>query len=189
MYGMVNKAIEEMVCRRHGEPVWERIKAQAGLDLEVFISNESYPDDVTYRLVDAAAAVLGLPAEQILEAFGEHWILHTAHEGYGGLLRAAGRDLKEFLLNLPDFHTRVGMIFPDLQPPRFRCTDVTDRSLHLHYLTHRRGMTRFVVGLLRGLGTLFETPPVIDLIERRADGADHDVFRIQWVPRPSASPR
>ena len=61
MYGLVNKAVEEMVCMHHGEPAWERIKAQAGIDVDVFMSNEGYPDDVTYRLVGAASAVLGVP--------------------------------------------------------------------------------------------------------------------------------
>ena len=32
MYGMVNKAVEDMVCRNYGAPTWERIKAQAGVE-------------------------------------------------------------------------------------------------------------------------------------------------------------
>ena len=66
MYGMVNKAVEEMVVLHHGEAVWEEIKAKAGVDVDVFMSNESYSDDVTYNLVGAASAVLGVPADQIL---------------------------------------------------------------------------------------------------------------------------
>ena len=78
MYGMVNKAVEDMVVMHHGEPVWEQIKAKAGVDVDVFMSNESYSDDVTYNLVAAASEVLEVPADQILIGFGEHWILHTA---------------------------------------------------------------------------------------------------------------
>ena len=43
MYGMVNKAIEEMVCMHHGEEMWERIMSKSGVDVDVFISNE---DDI-----------------------------------------------------------------------------------------------------------------------------------------------
>ena len=50
MYGMVNKAVEDMVCRNYGAPAWERIKEQAGVDIEVFLSNEPYADEVTFRL-------------------------------------------------------------------------------------------------------------------------------------------
>ena len=185
MYGMVNRAVEEMVCTHHGEAVWERIKATAGVDVDVFMSNEGYPDEMTYRLVGAASEVLGVPADKILEAFGEHWVLHTARDAYGGLMQAAGKSLPEFLSNLPNFHSRVAMIFPKLQPPRFQCTDVTDHSLKLHYRTHRRGLAPFVVGLMQGLGKMFVTPVAVRLVESRDDGADHDVFEVSWTPAPA----
>lgn len=181
MYGMVNKAVEQMVCMHHGESVWEQIKAKAGVDVEVFMSNEAYPDEITYNLVSAASDVLQMPAEKILEAFGEHWVLHTAQEGYGGLMQAAGKSLPEFLANLPDFHSRVSMIFPKLQPPRFQCTEVNESSLKLHYFTQRPGLTPFVAGLLQGLGKLFNTPVKARLTQSKTDGADHDVFHVEWA--------
>ena len=186
MYGMVNKAVEEMVCMQHGESAWEQIKVKAGVDVEVFMSNEGYPDEITYKLVAAASEVLQLPADQILEGFGEHWVLHTAQEGYGGLMQAAGKSLPEFLKNLPSFHSRVSMIFPKLQPPGFRCTDVTNTSLNLHYFSHRPNLTPFVNGLLRGLGKLFKTPVTVRMIESKAGGAVNDVFHVEWVPPPVA---
>jgi len=186
MYGMVNKAVEEMVCRHHGEATWERIKAKAGVDVDVFMSNESYSDDITYQLVAAASEVLQLPAEQILIGFGEHWVLHTAQDGYGGLMKAAGKTLPEFLGNLPNFHSRVSMIFPKLQPPRFECSDITDRSLLLHYFSHRPGLAPFVVGLMQGLGKMFSTPVVVRRTAAKDQGADHDIFEVTWSPVASA---
>ncbi len=184
MYGMVNKAVEDMVRLHHGEAVWEDIKNRAGVDVEVFISNESYPDDITYKLVGAASEALCLPADQILVGFGEHWILHTAHEGYGGLMRAAGSSLPEFLRNLPNFHSRVSMIFPDLSPPRFQCLDITQDSLKLHYFSHRPGLAPFVVGLMQGLGKMFRTPVTVRQLEFKRLGADHDIFDVTWTPAP-----
>ena len=186
MYGMVNRAVEEMVCMHHGEQAWEQIKAKAGVDVDVFMSNESYPDDVTYRLVGAASEVLGVLADKILEAFGEHWVLHTARDAYGGLLTAAGRTLPEFLANLPNFHSKVAMIFPRLQPPRFECTDVGANRLTLHYHTHRPGLAPFVVGLMQGLGKMYETPVTATLVKSRADGADHDEFDVRWSTAAAA---
>jgi len=182
MYGMVNKAVEDMVCLHHGEAVWEQIKTQAGVDVDVFMSNESYSDDITYQLVGAASEILKVPAEQILIGFGEHWVLHTAQEGYGGLMQAAGKTLPEFLRNLPNFHSRVAMIFPKLQPPRFECTEITQRSLKLHYFSHREGLAPFVVGLMQGLGKMFKTPATVHLVESKQNGADHDIFEVQWTP-------
>ena len=181
MYGMVNKAVEDMVCSNYSEAVWEKIKLRAGVDVDVFMSNESYSDDITYRLVGAASEVLQLPAEQILIGFGEHWVLHTAQEGYGGLMSAAGKNLPDFLRNLPRFHDRVAMIFPKLQPPRFECTEIEERSLLLHYHSHREGLAPFVVGLMQGLGKMFKTPVTVRLSEAKADGADHDIFVVTWT--------
>ena len=182
MYGLVNKAIEQMVCRDHGEAIWQAIKREAGVEVEAFVSNAAYPDDVTYRLVGAASKVLHMPAEEILNGFGEYWVLHTALESYGPLMRAHGKTAREFLLKLPQFHARVQMIFPELRPPEFECTDVTEHALVLHYRTSRpAGLEPFVAGLLRGIGEMFDTPLTIRLLEDRATGADHSVFHVSWA--------
>jgi len=180
MYGMINKAIEDMVRMRHGESTWARIKAAAGVDDLMFFSHEAYPDELTYRLVAAAGKELGSATDAILAAFGEHWITYTAREGYGNLMRAAGDSLPVFLANLPNFHGRVTMIFPALQPPRFTCTEVTQNSLLLHYYTRRGGLAPFVKGLLQGLGKHFDTPVQVEQIDSREDGMDHDVFKVSW---------
>lgn len=180
MYGLVNKAIEELVVSNFGDEKWELIRSNAGIDVDVFISNESYPDELTYKLVAAAVEVLEIPAEDILIAFGEHWVLKTAAKSYGPMMKSGGNSLKEFLVNLPNFHTRVAMIYPDLEPPRFQCTDVTDTGLHLHYHSHRPGLTSFVTGLIQGLGKLYETSCTSTILERKDQGADHDIFEVTW---------
>jgi hypothetical protein len=181
MYGMVNKAVEDMVVLHYGETAWEQIRTQAGVEVDVFMSNESYSDDITYNLIRAASQVLQLPAEQILIKFGEHWVLHTAQEGYGGLMNAAGRTLPEFMRNLPNFHSRMTMIFPKLQPPHFECTEITNQSLNLHYFSQRQGLAPFVVGLMQGLGKKFNTPVTVRQSAAKDLGADHDIFELTWT--------
>lgn len=180
MYGLVNKAIEDLITSSFGEETWDAVKQKAGVDVDVFISNESYSDDITYNLVAAASEVLGMSERDILITFGEHWVLKTAGQSYGAMMRTGGQTLQEFLINLPNFHTRVQMIYPNLQPPRFECSDVAANSLHLHYYTHRPGLTDFVVGLVQGLGKLYHTPVQVEVVEARANGADHDQFKITW---------
>jgi hypothetical protein len=180
MYGLVNKSVEELVCGKFGEEAWQEIKRRAGVDEEYFISNQSYPDQITYRLVTAASEVLKVAPEVVLEMFGEHWILKTARENYGPLLLAGGKTLPAFLTNLPNFHTRVSLMFPNLQPPRFALSEVGPESLRLHYHTHRDGLAPFVKGILTGLAQLFETQVQITQVVRRGEGSDHDVFEIRW---------
>ena len=181
MYGLVNKAIEELVVTNFGEAKWDLIKKKAGVEVDVFVSNAAYPDSMTYDLVSAASEVLGTPAREILIAFGEHWVLKTASTSYGSMMRAGGSSLREFLINLPNFHTRVQMIYPKLQPPRFECSDIGESSLHLHYFTHRPGLTDFVIGLVQGLGKLYATPATAHVIAQKSAGHDHDVFEVSWT--------
>ncbi len=180
MYGMVNNAIKELILAEHGDQVWERIKKRADVVNEVFLSNEPYPDETTYRLVEASASELEMTAEAVLQRFGMWWVLKTAREGYGHLLQNCGRTLPEFLRNLPNFHTRIMMMFPELRPPEFECSDAEPDSLRLHYRSSRKGLAPFVVGLLYGLGEMFETTIHVAHERSVGSGADHDVFLISW---------
>ena len=69
MYGLVNKAIHDMVCSRFGEDTWQAIRQKAEIEIDTFVSMEGYPDDVTHRLVKAASEVLGLSGGEIMQAF------------------------------------------------------------------------------------------------------------------------
>jgi len=180
MYGMVNKAIEDMVVSAHGEEVWEQIKQKASVDVDVFVSSEGYPDQMTYALVGVASEVLGVPAENVLEAFGEHWILKTALQGYGDMMAAGGKTLREFLINLPDFHSRVSMILPHLAPPKFFCSEAGEREVRMQYESHRAGLAPFVVGLFLGLGKMFGTPVIVEQVAYKNAGAERDEFLIRW---------
>jgi hypothetical protein len=180
MYGMVNKAIEDLVTIKFGEDKWKEIKRRAGVNIDVFISNDAYDDSITYGLVGAASEVLGLTPAQILFAFGEFWVLHTARLGYGDLLSAAGRDLPEFLDYLPSFHIRVALIFPHLKPPRFETSDRGEDHLTMHYFSHRPGLSEFVKGLFSGIGKMYETPLKVTQTKSKDAGDDHDEYLLQW---------
>jgi Haem-NO-binding len=180
MYGLVNTAIEEMVTSQFGIEKWNEIKSRSGVAVDAFISNEPYPDDITFGLVVAASEVLNIPTDDVLFAFGEYWVLNTGMEKYNYLMKAGGSNLKDFLINLPHFHNRVILMYPKLVPPEFKITDVGVDSLNLHYFSNRVGLQNFVTGLLSGLGKVFGKN--IKVIHARDEKTNppHDVFNIQW---------
>ena len=183
MYGFVNKALQGLVCSRFGEDTWEAIKRNAGVDIDIFVGMEAYPDDITYKLVGSASTVLGLSAEEVLKAFGEYWVSYTGKEGYGEILTLSGDTLPAFLQNLDSLHTRVGLMFPRLKPPSFWCTDIHEDSLRLHYrpgLDSREGLGPFVLGAVIGLAMRFKTEIEISQTAHRSQGADHDEFSITF---------
>jgi hypothetical protein len=180
MYGLVNKAIQDMVCSRFGEQKWNEIKQKAEIDVDMFVSMEGYPDDVTHRLVKAASQVLELPAPAIMQAFGEFWVEYTSTEGYGEMMDMFGDTLPEFLDNLDNLHTRLGVSFPKLQPPSFETVELEDDTLNLQYYSHREGLAPMVVGLVKGLGKRFDTEVDITQTQSRDTGADCDEFLVKY---------
>lgn len=180
MYGIVNKAIEDLVTENFGAEKWERVKERSQVDVDFFISNEPYNDDITFKLAAAASEELNIGLGDVLQAFGEWWILRTSKEKYGAMMSAGGGSLREFLINLPVFHTRVMLMYPKLTPPEFKISDITSDSLLVHYFSKREGLQDFVRGLLSGLAKMYNTDVKIDLLESRGEGADHEVFKITW---------
>ena len=180
MYGIVNKAIGDLVIHNFGKDKWEIILEKSNIDVDFFISNEPYDDDITYKLAGATSEVLGITVGEVLNSFGEWWILKTGVEKYGGLMAAGGKNLREFIINLPMFHNRIMLLYPKLTPPEFKVTNVTDNSADVHYFSKREGLQEFVRGLLSGLGKMYKTEVNIVLVQSRDEGSDHEIFRVQW---------
>lgn len=180
MYGIINKALEDMVVRRHGADFWRRVKSRAGVDVEVFIGNEPYPDAVTYGLIGATAAESGSSAADVLFALGEWWVLETGQNEYPDLMAAGGRTLDEFLAQLPRFHTRVVMMLPELVPPRFVVVKRSADFVELEYCSTREGLAPMVHGMLCALAAWFRVAASVEQVAHRGQGGDADRFRISW---------
>ncbi|WAS94279.1 heme NO-binding domain-containing protein [Nannocystis punicea] len=181
MYGLVNKAVEDLVCSHYGEHTWAQIQARAGVQAPGFVSMETYPDELTYKLVDAASEVLGAPIDVVLEAVGEHWILFTARHGYGELLPMFGATLREFVANLDNMHARVGLSFAKLRPPSFVVREAGPQALELEYHSSREGLAPMVVGLLKGLARTFAEDIAVEHVHGRERGG-FDLFRLELQP-------
>ncbi len=180
MYGIVNKAIKDLIIENFDEATWKKIKDKSGVDIDFFLSDKGYDDAVTYDLAFAAADVLNIPVSEVLFLFGEYWILNTGMKNYGSLMEAGGDTLQDFLENLPNFHSRVMLMFPNLAPPEFRISDIGFKDLKVHYYSHRESLQDFVRGLLSGLGKMFDTPVNVSLVEGKHTGLDHDIFHVTW---------
>jgi len=179
MHGIVNQAIQGLVIENFGSDKWEQIKQLSGVTQDYFISDEAYEDNITFELVGAAAEVLNIPAEQILQSFGEYWVLKTGYERYGDLMKAGGENFYEFICNLPNFHGRIMLIYPNLTPPEFITEKISDTELLLHYYSSRAGLTDFVVGLLQGLAKMFNESIEIQWKNVSSEQVWHDVFTIK----------
>lgn len=181
MYGLVNAAVQDLVVSKFGAAKWEQIKAKAGVSVDTFSRMEPYPDELTYKMVGAASEVLGISADDVMKAFGAHWVLYTGREGYGEMFNIAGNSLKDFLFNLDNLHTRVGQNFAHLQPPSFRFDTLNERTVRMHYHSERKGLCPLVEGLMGGLAERFNTHVEVEHPVCSRKGANHCEFLLTFA--------
>jgi guanylate cyclase soluble subunit beta len=165
MYGLINKALQGMVREKFGDEQWQAVLEESGVPEDSFLTMRSYDDHITYDLVGAASKVLGAPAETCLEMFGEYWVEAVASKSYGPLMDAAGNDMVTFLHNLNGLHDRITGTFLDYVPPEFHLESLPDNRHRVHYISQREGLIHFVLGLLRGLASRFDTELEIHRVE------------------------
>ncbi len=187
MYGLVNRALQQLVCTNCGEETWNAVRARAGVQEEVFMRMDSYPDEVTHRLVAAASEVLHRPAEELLKEFGHYWMKYTMVEGYGALLSDLGPTLHSALAALDGMHARVSLLYPALKPPMFRVTDMTPEGMSLHYHSERVGFAPMILGLVEGLGERYGVQLEIRHAAVKGGEHDHDRFDIRLLPAVGAA--
>ncbi len=180
MYGIVNKAIQELITEKFGQEKWEQVKAKSGLEIDGFVSNHQYDDAVMFQLAEAASSVLSLSTDKILHDFGRHWVLQTGRQHYGPLMSAGGLNLRDFLINLPNFHSRVMLLYPDITPPEFKTNVISDTEIRLHYISIRTGLTSFARGFVQGLADTFQEKVTVNVLQAKEDNHPNDVFQILW---------
>ena len=179
MYGLVNRAVEGLVTEKFGADAWLRICQRADLEDASFVAMEAYDDAITYSLVAAASAELGLEPAAVLEAFGDYWTTYTIEEGYGDLLTMMGNSLEEFLDNLDSMHARIAGTMPELMPPSFEREANDDGSSVVHYRSEREGLAPMVLGLLKGLARRFSV--AIEIEQLACDTPGHARFLVRKV--------
>ena len=179
MYGLINKALRDMVLDNYDEETWQQILEKSGVPDDSFLTMRSYDDGITYDLAGAASEVLGAPVEKCLELFGEYWLTEAAPNSYGKLLDAAGETVFEFLENLNVMHDRITSTFIDYSPPQFFVERRSDKEALVHYKSVREGLTPFVVGLFKGMGKRFNLDIKITDIQRQdVESGEHTSFLV-----------
>jgi len=186
VYGLVNRAMQELIETSFGQPTWERIRARAGVGVDVFLSMKTYPDELTVQLLGAASDELAAPPEALLRRFGEYWVEYAAHHGYRDLLQARGDSLFSFIARLDDLHSRLSLVFTELRPPSFQTHVIDQASMRLCYMSERSGLAPFVVGLLHGLAKLFEERITVEHVVIRGEGQPHDEFVVRLEARSAS---
>lgn len=186
MYGIVNRGLEELILREHGEEVWLDILESADVDIDGFVSLQSYPDALTVKLVVAIAEYKGMSAEEVLIHFGEYWTTYTRMRGFGPILNLEQGSLEDVLRNLGQMHRRVRTSMPQMRPPSFVVHGPEQGVFRIEYHSERDGLGGFVVGVFRSLMRLKGVQGEVVWSERRSEGAPLDVFELRIASQQAA---
>lgn len=169
MKGIVFNLLSEMVEENFGIEVWDALLQETGLD-GVYVSTESYPDEDVFALVGAASEKSGIPANDLVKAFGKYMFPHFFQQNPEFFL--PDMTLKEFLLSVDRvIHVEVRKLHPDASLPQFEYEDEHDKELTMMYSSPRK-LCMLAEGLIDGAAVHFGTEYTLSHNECMHDGAD-----------------
>ncbi|MCG3769870.1 MAG: hypothetical protein JW384_01001 [Nitrosomonadaceae bacterium] len=181
MYGLINSALVDFMRTHLGESSMEAALQKCGCEHVVFATMETFPDEYTYRMVGEHIEQTGRPAQEVLEQFGEYWLLEVAAKRFNYLLSMVGNDFFTCIENLDLMHERIATEFDNLKQPSFQISKLDDGSdsYEVIYVSHRVGLEYFVMGLLRGLVKYHQISASIDLLNVERDSGTKAKFLIK----------
>jgi hypothetical protein len=160
MLGLINDCTEQLVITKFGLDAWHTIKENAKCDVKDygFISHSHYPDSATVDIVVAAAELLKVGVDDVLELFGHFFLQYTIEKGYDNLLRCQGSNLRLWLSNLNAMHAHLQSAMPAGNFPVFWCENciVHEGSIILHYYSIRGPLlSGVVVGIVKEVAKVY----------------------------------
>lgn len=154
MKGTIVKCLEELVSTNFGRDKWEKSLEDAGLKDSTMILAISDVDDLqVMRIVEAVCKNLNISLAQAADAFGDHWVNVYSQKMYSQYYEI-NKTAKDFLLDMDNVHVAMTKTMKDARPPRFNYEWKDDKTLIMHYRSHR-GLIDFAVGLSKGVGKFY----------------------------------
>ena len=136
MKGIIFNLAEDVVCRDHGEELWDEVLDEAGVSGS-YTSLGSYADREMFAIIAAAAARLDAEPHAVLRHIAEEAMPLLA-ERYPHFF-APHRDACSFVLTLNDIiHPEVRKLYPGAEVPTFTYERHDSRTLTMSYDSPRR---------------------------------------------------
>jgi hypothetical protein len=161
MYGVIYVAIKDYAEAQLGPEKGDAVLSQSGAAVDFNVTEQPYNDEITYKLAQAISIAEEKPFNETLYNIGKQVIL-TTNKKFSNIMSSRGGTLREYLINLPNYHNRISLIYPELTPPEFRVSNPEDSSLVLHYRKRYPKMLPYVEGYINGLATIFNEDVAIE---------------------------
>lgn len=154
MHGMIHLQLQRFVESRYGAAGWQELERRAGLERQVFTALQSYPDRDLVQLVTAAVGLTGVPASELLEAFGE-FLVPTYLDVYGSLVKPSWRTLDLLEHTEHTIHRVVRVRQPGAAPPELKVERTSKTEVMLTYSSERR-LCAVARGIIKGAAAHYD---------------------------------
>lgn len=179
MKGIIFNIFQEVVRQEFGEDTWDELLEAARLD-GAYTSLGNYDDAELGKLVMAASAKLGKPANEIVRWLGEK-ALPLMAEKYPIFFKDH-TDTRSFVLTLNNIiHPEVRKVYPGADVPVFDFDESSAAALVIGYRSARK-MCAFAEGLIRGAATHFGEATDFEHLQCMHRGDEKCVFRVGFYP-------
>ncbi len=157
MLGMVFTELIEMVEDKFSPEVADKmIEAAEDQGGGVYTAVGAYPAEHVQAMVGRLSEITGIPAGELVRAFGRHLLGRFAHSHPGHFQRHP--DVFDFLARIDsDIHVEVKKLYSNATLPRFKVVSRSKDVLELHYSSPRR-MELLAQGLIEQLGDFAGQP-------------------------------
>ena len=177
MKGLVFNLLADVVRREHGEDTWDALLDTAGVS-GAYTSLGNYPTTDIVKLVDAAAAALKVPPDDVLRWFGRSVLPDLAR--LFPHFFSPHTDLRAFLLTLNEvIHPEVRMLYPGAEAPDFDFDTSKDGVLLMGYHSSRH-LCEFGMGLIEGAAVHYGQKAGLTQPQCTKRGDPKCLFRIEF---------
>lgn len=167
MLGLINRALENFLKRRHGPALWQRVVRRAQLPFDSFEPLLSYDPALTDAVITAACVELGRTRETVLEDLGTALVSHRDRDGLRRLLRFGGISFRDFLHSLEELPNRARLALPDLHLPALHLEDRGAGQFAIMAAPPFAGAGFILIGLLRAMADDYGALVLLDMAAPR----------------------
>lgn len=180
MQGAIFTAFSDMIIEKMGMEQWnELIDKTSPTSNGIYTSGAQYEDSELINMVVALSEKTGIPAEKLVEAFGQYLFDILYKNSPVDVSKID--NLRDFLLAIEDvIHVEVKRLNPDSYLPTFKYEDGPNGELIMYY-SSKRQLCHASIGLIFGAAKQFDEVIEISHPQCMHDGAQSCKLIVKFV--------
>lgn len=154
MHGVFHKGLKDFVVEEYGDDAWANARESSGVDRQVYLAVNYYPDREFISLVEAVGGVVDDSPFDVLESFGR-FVAERLLDTYGRVVDDDwdAMDLLEHVES--GIHTSLREHNEELSPPELGVSRPTADEVIVVYESPRR-LCPIAIGLVYGVADHFD---------------------------------